>query len=88
MKPVVVDASAAATWLLPDESSEAAQALYAQACLEGEAFHAPQLWIWELGNLLLMARRRERIAPAAVEAALETIAATRVVLDPAVLRQD
>ncbi|RYG09426.1 MAG: hypothetical protein EON92_14690 [Burkholderiales bacterium] len=78
MKPTVVDASAAAAWVLPDESNEAAQALYAQACLEGEAFHAPQLWIWEMGNLLIHARRRERIAPGAVEPALETLAAARV----------
>jgi predicted nucleic acid-binding protein len=83
VKPTVVDASAAAAWVLPDESNDAAQALYAQACLEGEAFHAPQLFIWEMGNLLIIARRRERIAPGAVEPALETLAAARVVLDAA-----
>lgn len=83
MKATVIDASAAAAWVLPDESNEAAQALFGQACLEGEAFHAPQLWPWEMGNLLIMARRRGRIAAGSVDLALETLAATRVQLDPA-----
>jgi predicted nucleic acid-binding protein len=83
VKPVVIDSSAAAAWVLPDESNDAALALFAQACMEGESFHAPQLWAWEMGNLLITARRRNRIAPGAVEAALETLATTKVMLDPA-----
>lgn len=83
MKPIVIDASAAAAWVLPDESSEAAEALYAQACLGDGAFHAPQLWTWEMGNLLVMAQRRERIAAPAVDLAMEVLAALQLQLDPA-----
>ena len=58
MKPIVIDASAAAAWVMPDEVADAAQDLYAQACTEEDLFHVPQLWPWEMGNMLVMGQVR------------------------------
>lgn len=81
MKPTVIDASAAAAWVLPDETTEAAENLYAHARMENSGFHAPQIWPWEMGNLLLAAQRRGRIAPEAPDLALQALAATCIQLD-------
>jgi predicted nucleic acid-binding protein len=83
MKPIVIDASAAAAWVMPDEVAEAAQDLYAQACTEENLFHVPQLWPWEMGNMLVMGQVRERIPPAAVEQAQQVLAAAHINLDAA-----
>ena len=53
MKPVVIDASASAAWVMPDEANPAAADLYAQACVDDNTFHAPGLWPWEMGNMLV-----------------------------------
>ena len=82
MKPIVVDPSAAAAWVLPDEAQAAANDLYAQARLVPDLFHAPQLWIWEMGNILITGHRRKRISAQDVERGLELLAAARVVFDP------
>lgn len=82
MKPIVIDPSAAAAWVLPDEAQPAAHDLYAQARLVPDLFHAPQLWIWEMGNILIMGHRRERLTAQDVERGLELLAAARVVFDP------
>ena len=81
MKPTVVDASVAGAWVLPDEQADAAEALFAQACLPDAGFHAPALFPWEIGNILSTARKRQRIGVDAVELALQTLAATRIQLD-------
>jgi predicted nucleic acid-binding protein len=83
VKPTVIDASAAAAWVIPDEFNDAAKELYAHACAEDSGFHAPPIWPWEMGNMLLMAQRRQRIAPGSAEAALQTLAQTKIQLDPA-----
>ena len=83
MKPTVLDASAAAAWVLPDESSDSAKQLYAHACMEDAEFHAPLLWQWEMGNMLLMAQRRGRIAAGAAEEGLQALAAVRLQYDAA-----
>jgi predicted nucleic acid-binding protein len=83
VKPVVLDASAAAAWVLPDASNDAAKELYAHACMVDSGFHAPLIWPWEMGNVLMMAQRRNRIAPGAAEAALHALAQTCVQLDVA-----
>ncbi len=82
MKSIVLDASAAGAWVMPDEPSDAAQELYLQAIEPGNPFHAPQLWTWEMGNMLVMGVLRERIAPAQVEAGLELLGAARIDFDP------
>jgi predicted nucleic acid-binding protein len=82
LKPVVVDASAAAAWVMPDEPNAAAADLYAQACAEEDLFHAPGLWPWEMGNMLVMGHTRQRLTAAQVEAGLSILGAAHVNLDP------
>ncbi|MDR7510941.1 MAG: type II toxin-antitoxin system VapC family toxin [Armatimonadota bacterium] len=60
MSPLVVDASVAATWLLDDESDARAEA--ALALLEQVPGVVPQLWHFEMRNILLVAWRRGRIS--------------------------
>jgi predicted nucleic acid-binding protein len=83
LKAVVIDASGAAAWVLPDERSDASEDLFAHACMTDSGFQAPPIWPWEMGNILLMAKARKRIAPDAVELALQTLAKARIQLDPA-----
>ena len=66
---------------MPDEASEAAQDLYVQACDSQGVFHAPQLWSWEMGNLLVMGHARQRISPELIEQGLETLARARITFD-------
>jgi predicted nucleic acid-binding protein len=57
---LVVDASVSAAWFLPDEASPRTE-----AALLATATHdvwVPALWLLEIGNLLLRAQRRKRIA--------------------------
>lgn len=79
----MLDVSAAAAWVLPDEANDAARQLYAHACTPDADLHAPLLWQWEMGNLLLQAQRRERIAAGAAEAALQVLASVRLQFDAA-----
>jgi predicted nucleic acid-binding protein len=81
LKPVVVDASAAGSWVLPDEHVQAAAALYAQACLQERAFVAPLLWHWEVGNLLVLAVRRKRIDEHTRQQCVEELNAAQVQMD-------
>jgi predicted nucleic acid-binding protein len=60
VSPLVVDASVAATWLLDDESDARAEA--ALALLEQVPGVVPQLWHFEMRNILLVAWRRGRIS--------------------------
>lgn len=61
MSPIVVDASVAATWLLDDESDPRAEATL--HLLEEVPGVVPQLWHFEMRNILLVAWRRGRISP-------------------------
>ena len=61
MSPVVLDANVVAGWLLPDED-----ALELGADV---TFAAPQLLIYELANILIVAGRRGRIDPDATREA-------------------
>jgi predicted nucleic acid-binding protein len=60
----VLDASVTATWLLPDEHTEASRRAY--ACLRASTVeaHAPDLWLWECGNIIANGVKRSRIEPA------------------------
>lgn len=60
MSPLVVDAPVAATRLLDDESDPRAEA--ALALLEQVPGVVPQLWHFEMRNILLVAWRRGRIS--------------------------
>jgi predicted nucleic acid-binding protein len=60
MTEVVVDASIAASWLLPDEHDPRADELL--AALEVARGIVPRLWHYEIRNVLLAAHRRGRLS--------------------------
>ncbi len=64
---VVIDASIAAAWLLPEEDSDAAEALI--AALSGRP-PVPSLFWHEARNVLIMVERRGRIVAGAAAAAI------------------
>jgi predicted nucleic acid-binding protein len=82
LKPVIIDASAAAAWLIPDERTEAADQLYKQVRVQPGRFHAPSLWHWEAGNLLIMSFRRGRLDQAQIEQGLNLLGACQIEFDP------
>lgn len=56
---VVVDASVALAWALPDESSRYADAVL--AVVEREGLRVPELWAREIANGLVVAHLRKRM---------------------------
>jgi len=58
---IVVDASFTGAWLLPDEGSPGAEKMLKKVLSEDEQLAVPELWIYEMMNLLLTAFRRKRI---------------------------
>jgi predicted nucleic acid-binding protein len=58
---LVVDASLAAAWFLPDEQNDAADRV--MAGLDKNPGRAPSLFWFETRNLFVMAERRGRLAP-------------------------
>jgi len=83
LKPIVIDSSAAGAWVLPDEPNAAAHDLYAQARTTADLFHAPALWLWEMGNMLVMGHVRKRISADLVEEGLRVLSQVQVQLDAA-----
>ncbi len=61
---VVLDASVTATWLLPDEASPASRAVFVRIRRGSLVPHAPELWLWECGNIIANGVKRNRITPA------------------------
>ena len=61
---VVLDASVTATWLLPDEASAASRKVFVRIRRGSLVAHAPELWLWECGNIIAAGVRRNRITPA------------------------
>jgi len=61
---LVLDASVAAAWALPDESTATADAILDRVATEGAA--VPDLLWHELRNIFLMAARRGRLSAAEV----------------------
>lgn len=60
--PLVVDASVALAWALPDESSAFADAVL--AVVEQDGLRVPELWAREIANGLAVAYLRKRITAA------------------------
>jgi predicted nucleic acid-binding protein len=60
---VVLDASVAAAWLLPDEASEASRRVYVRTRRGSLVLHAPELWLWECGGIIGSAVKRRRLTP-------------------------
>ncbi len=79
MTALVVDASVAAAWILPDEHSEGAEAL--KIDIAERSMLVPTLWWAETRNLLLMAERRGRIGEAVTAKALAQLARLPVAFD-------
>jgi hypothetical protein len=61
MPAIVVDASVALAWGLPDETSPYADAVLAVA--EQDGLHVPEIWGREIANGLALAYIRKRITP-------------------------
>ena len=73
MAGAVVDASLAGAWLLPDEHSKEADALLKRITSGEVELVVPDLWIYEMTNLLIMAERRNRIGSDQIEEGLDLI---------------
>ena len=78
----VLDSSVALAWLLPEEGSAAVDALADR--LERESADVPAIWSLEIGNALLTAMRRAKIAMTDVDASLAALAALPIRPDQAV----
>lgn len=76
---LVLDASALAGWLMPDEAGVDLAGL----AVQHPVFAAPWLLWAEIRNILIVAERRGRIGPGIVEQALEAIGDLGIVLDTA-----
>jgi predicted nucleic acid-binding protein len=77
--PFVVDASVAASWLLPDEGRP--EALRAYARLVGDHAVVPSLWWFEVRNLFVVNERRGRVDREQTRQALSLLAALPIELD-------
>lgn len=75
----VLDSSVALAWLLPDEGSDAVDELADQVA--AETILVPAVWRLEVGNALLTALRRERLARKDVGRLLALVAALPVEQD-------
>lgn len=79
MAGVVVDASVAAAWFLPDEATP-----FTEAALEVSATSevwVPALWLLEIGNLFISAQRRKRTTAAQRQELVLAAAALRLRVD-------
>ena len=81
MKPIVIDASAAAPWFIPEERTPVSDQLFAEIMASTDLFHAPALWLWETANVLLSALRRKRVRQEAMDAGLAMLAACPISFD-------
>ncbi len=74
--PLVVDASVALAWALPDESSAYADAVL--AVVEQDGLRVPELWAREVANGLAVAYLRKRITSADERAFLAALSHLRI----------
>lgn len=73
MKAVVVDASFAGAWVLPDESSDTAERALREILAGDKEMVVAALWHYEMGNLLNNSMRRKRIEEEQVSLALSLL---------------
>jgi predicted nucleic acid-binding protein len=73
---LVVDASVALAWALPDEISDYADAVL--AVVEAEGLRVPDLWAREIANGLTVAYRRNRITAVEEDAFLAALSRLRI----------
>lgn len=67
MKKAVVDASISASWILPDEESDRAEALLECIQKRSVVLVLPMLWYYEMLNVIRTAQRRGRIKRASLK---------------------
>lgn len=72
MNPLVVDASVSASWLFDDEDDPRAD--QALKSLEDAPGLVPQLWHYEMRNIMLVARRRSRLTQDGMIARISALA--------------
>jgi len=77
--PFVLDASVALAWLLPDELSDAVDALADR--IAEDAAVVPAIGMLEIGNALLTAERRGRISRKERDRCLQLLTAIQVAVD-------
>ena len=82
-KPIVIDASAAAPWFIPEDRSAVSEQMYADVMTSPGQFSAPSLWLWETSNILLAAFRRRRMTQDNLDAGLALLDACPIEFDPA-----
>ncbi len=80
MSVYVVDCSVAASWVLPDEASDAASGILDQ--VGDDSILTPFLWPSEIANVLLMAERRNRISAEQRNQALTLLTRLPIVVAP------
>jgi predicted nucleic acid-binding protein len=81
MSHLVLDASMALSWLLPDEASEAAIAVQLELA-KADGVWVTAHWRLEVANSLCMAERRKRLDAAGVAQAVALVTQLPVVVDP------
>jgi len=77
--PFVVDASVAASWLLPDEIDAVANEAYVR--LSTDHALVPSLWWFEMRNLFIASERRGRLNAEKTTEALKLLAGLPIVID-------
>ena len=75
---IVVDASVAATWLLPDETDASTAKVLGTARL-----HAPWLFWAEMRNILVVVERRKRLDKAMLNEAVTLLEGMQIVFESA-----
>jgi predicted nucleic acid-binding protein len=81
--PFVLDSSVTLAWLLPDEGSEAIDALADR--LEQDYALVPAIWGLEVGNALLVAQRRGRIKDAELDRLVTALESLPIDIDQQVV---
>ena len=81
MSHLVLDASMALSWLLPDEASEASVEVQAELARAEDVWVAAH-WRLEVANSLCMAERRKRLDAAGIAQAVALFTQLPVMLDP------
>jgi predicted nucleic acid-binding protein len=83
---VVLDASAALSFVLKSQSTPKAQAL--NRSREADQFISPDIFIWEVGNVLVKLRRRGVLSTRAFVRAYDDLAALEIDLRPALTPEE
>lgn len=79
--PLVVDASVALAWALPDESSNYADAVL--TVVERDGLRVPELWAREIANGLVVAYLRKRITQIDEQAFLTALSRLKIEVEHA-----